>query len=175
MIKTARAHHAGRGLRFAIRTGSGHDLVVDDAAGDTGPRPAELLLAAQAGCAAFDVASILAKKRQPVTAYDVVVTGEQRDDPHPHVFQRIVVLHELWGPGLETAAVRRSIELSATRYCTANAMLSAGPAEIHHRYAIHRDGASTETGEVVVTGPHSALADPRQGQAVDLRAQVAAR
>jgi putative redox protein len=157
MLRTALARHSGRGLRFAIRTGSGHDLAVDDAVGDTGPRPAELLLAAQAGCTAFDVASILAKKRQHVTSYEVVVTGEQRDDPHPHVFEQIDVLHELWGPELDTAAVRRSIELSATRYCTATAMLSAGPAEVRHRYAIHRRGAATESGEVVVTGPH---ADP---------------
>jgi putative redox protein len=157
MIKTARARHVGPWLRFTIRTGSGHDLAVDDDAGNTGPRPAELLLAALAGCTAFDVASILTKKRQGIDAYDVIVTGEQRDEPHPHVFERIDVVHELVGPALDTAAVRRSIELSATRYCTATAMLSAGPAEIHHRYVIHRDGASAERGEVVVTGPH---ADP---------------
>ena len=146
MIKTAHARHAGRGLTFVVRTGSGHELVVDDEAGDSGPRPAELLLAAQAGCTAFDVASILAKKRQEVTSYEVIVTGEQRDDPHPHVFERIDVLHELWGSELDTAAVRAPIELSATRYCTATAMLSAGPAEIHHRVRDpsgrreHRDG-----------------------------------
>jgi len=155
MIKTARARHSGQGLRFAIRTGSGHEFVVDDVAGDTGPRPAELLLAAQAACTAFDVASILAKKRQEVVSYEVIVTGEQRDAPHPHVFERIDVLHELWAREIDTTAVRRSIELSATRYCTATAMLSAGPAEIHHRYAIHRVGAATEGGEVVVTGPHT--------------------
>jgi len=54
-------------------------------------------------------------------------------------------------------AVARAIELSATRYCTASAMLSAGPAEIHHRYLVRRgDGRpdeTGETGEVVVTGP----------------------
>lgn len=166
MIKTAHARHVGRGLTFVVRTGTGHELVVDDEAGDSGPRPAELLLAAQAGCTAFDVASILAKKRQVVTSYEVIVTGEQRDDPHPHVFERVDVLHELWGPDLDTAAVRRSIELSATRYCTATAMLSAGPAQIHHRYAIHRDGASTETGEVVVTGPHASPTESRPPLAV---------
>ena len=155
MIKSARARHTGPGLRFAIRTGSGHELAVDDETGNTGPRPAELLLAAQAGCTAFDVAAILAKKRQVVTAYEVAVTGEQRDDRHPHVYRRIEVVHELSGQELETQAVRRSIELSATRYCTASAMFSAGPAEIHHRYLIRRgDGRPDESGEAVVTGPH---------------------
>jgi putative redox protein len=158
MLKSARARQTGPGLRFMIQTGSGHELVVDDEAGDSGPRPAELLLAAQAGCAAFDVASILAKKRQVVISYEVGVSGEQREDRHPHVYRRMEIVHELFGPELETEAVRRAIELSATRYCTASAMFSAGPAEIHHRYLIHReDGRADESGEVVVIGPH---ADP---------------
>jgi hypothetical protein len=56
---------------------------------------------------------------------------------------------------VDAAALSRAIELSATRYCTAAAMFSAGPAELHHRYVIHRgDGRQDETGEVVVTGPH---------------------
>lgn len=159
MIKTARAQHDA-GMRFSITTGSGHRLVVDDAAGDTGPRPAELLMAAQAGCAAMDVASILAKKRQAFAAYEIAVNGEQRDDPHPHVYERIEIVHELTGADLDVIAVRRAIELSATRYCTASAMFSAGPAEVHHRYLIHRgDGQPDESGEVVVTGPNE---DPNE-------------
>jgi len=154
MIKTARARRTGPGLRFVIRTGSGHELAIDDETGNTGPRPAELLLAAQAGCTAFDVASMLTKKRQVVAAYEVAVSGEQRDDRHPHVYRRIEIVHEFSGPALEAEAVRRAIELSATRYCTVSAMLSAGPAEIHHRYLIQRgDGRPDESGEVVVTGP----------------------
>lgn len=138
MTKTASAHHTGPGLRFTIRTGSGHELTVDDEAGNSGHRPAELLLAGQAGCTAFDVASILAKKRQVVTAYEVSVSGEQRQDRHPHIYERIDIVHELTGSDLETEAVRRSIELSATRCCTASALFSAGPAEVHHRYLIRR-------------------------------------
>ncbi len=83
MIKSVGARDAGRGLRFTITTGSGHELAVDDAAGDTAPRPAELLLAALAGCTALDVASILAKKRPPFASYEVAVSGEQSDDPQP--------------------------------------------------------------------------------------------
>ena len=153
MIKTARARHEA-GMRFAIGTGSGHALAIDDADGDTAPRPAELLLAAQAGCAALDVASILDKKRQSFRSYEVAVTGEQRQDRHPHIYLRIDVVHEFEGADLDVAGVRRAIELSATRYCTASAMFSAGPAEIHHRFLIRRgNGRRDETGEVVVTGP----------------------
>jgi len=153
MMKTVRARHEA-GMRFQITTGSGHALAIDDADGDSAPRPAELLLAAQAGCTAVDVASILAKKRQSFGSYQVAVTGDQREDRHPHVYVRIDIAHEFDGVDLDVAAMRRAIELSATRYCTATAMLSAGPAEIHHRYLIRRgDGRPDEIGEVVVTGP----------------------
>jgi putative redox protein len=166
MLKTARARLAGTGMRFEIQTGSGHTVTVDDVAGDAGPRPAELLMVAQAGCTGMDVASILAKKRQSFDAYQVEVVGEQRDDPHPHVFRRIDIVHELTGADLDEVAVRRAIELSAKRYCTAAAMFAAGPAAVHHRYRIRRgDVRPDEEGEVVVTGP---------GEDVDALGQVQA-
>ena len=62
------------------------------------------------------------------------------------------------GPSLDEAAVRRAIELSATKYCSVAAMLSAGTVELHHRYRIvGPDGAAPIEGEVLVSGPH---ADP---------------
>lgn len=152
--KTATATLDGDGLRLVAATGSGHTIVMDNVEGNTGPRPAELLLVAQAGCTAMDVVTILRKKRQPFSRYEVRVSGEQRDDPAPHVYERIEIVHLLDGAGLDGAAVRRAIELSATRYCAVTAMLSAGPAEIHHRYLIRRgDQQPDESGEVVVTGP----------------------
>ncbi|MBI3748197.1 MAG: OsmC family protein, partial [Chloroflexi bacterium] len=79
--KTAKAALDGDGLRLIARTCSGHMIVMDNAEGDTGARPAELLVVAQAGCAAMDVVTILRKKRQPFTRYEVRVAAEQRDDP----------------------------------------------------------------------------------------------
>lgn len=152
MIKQATLRNLG-GSRFLVRTGSGHETLLDDGASDAGARPAELFIAALGGCTALDVASILAKKRQSVTAYTVHVTGQQRDDPHPHVFTDIDIVHEVEGPEIDVEAVRRAIELSATRYCQATAMLSAGVATIHHRYLV-RSGGEEHAGEVVVTGPH---------------------
>lgn len=152
--KMASARLDGDGLRLVTSTGSGHTIVLDTVEGDAGPRPAEMLLVAQAGCTAMDVVSILRKKRQAFTRYEVRVTGQQREDPPPHVYERIEIVHELDGADLEAEAVRRAIELSATRYCTVTAMLSAGPAQIHHRYLIRRgEGPPDEVGEVVVTGP----------------------
>jgi putative redox protein len=66
-------HEAG--MRFVATTGSGHEVAMDNAAGDTGPRPTELVLAAIAGCTALDVIDILTKKRQVVDAYSVEASG----------------------------------------------------------------------------------------------------
>jgi putative redox protein len=153
--KRVSLRHEG-GLRFVARTGSGHDVVVDNAAGNTGPRPTELVLAAIAGCTAMDVIEILAKKRQVVDRYSVEVSGTQREKA-PNIYTEITILHIVEG-NVETAAVARSIELSATRYCTVSAQIAAGPARLSHRYTIRRPGGdgmppSEESGEVVVTGP----------------------
>jgi hypothetical protein len=51
--------------------------------------------------------------------------------------------------------VRRAIQLSATKYCPVNAMLSAGATEVHHRFRLRTGEPATETeSEVVVTGPY---------------------
>jgi putative redox protein len=150
--KTATVRLDGEGSRFLARTGSGHTIVIDSADGDSGPRPAELLVVAQAGCTAMDVISILRKKRQVVTRYEVRVAGEQRDDPPPHVFERMRVIHAVEGD-VDVEAVRRAIELSATKYCTVTGNLASGVTEIHHAYVV-RDAAGEEHyGTVVVTGP----------------------
>jgi putative redox protein len=160
--KRVSLRHEGE-LRFVARTGSGHDVVIDNVAGDTGPRPTELVLAAIAGCTAMDVVEIMAKKRQVVDRYTVEVTGIQREKT-PNVYTDITVVHVVEG-AVETEAVRRSIELSATRYCTVSAQIAAGPARISHRYTIKRPGAdgalpSEESAEVIVTGPlKNVLAD----------------
>jgi putative redox protein len=151
--RTATAKLDGDGLRFEAITGSGHRVVMDNAEGDSGPRPAELLVVAQAGCTAMDVISILRKKRQPVDSYEVRVEGDQRSDEHPHYFARMTVTHVVEGDG-DVDAVRRAIELSATKYCTVTANLSAGLAEIQHRYLVRDSAGLEQRGEVVVTGPH---------------------
>jgi putative redox protein len=155
-IKTSNAVYAGAGLRFSVTTGSGHTIVLDNAEGNGGPRPVEMLLAGQVGCTGMDVMSILQKKRQVITRYEVSVSAEQRDG-QPAVFTRADVVHLVEGPAVDEASVRRAIELSATKYCSVAAMLSAGTVEIHHRYRILGADGSAMEGEVMVTGPH---ADP---------------
>ena len=169
-VKTATVTLDGGHLRFSARTGSGHTLTLDDAGGDSGPRPAELVPMALAGCTAMDVISILRKKRQEVTRYEVRAQGVQMDG-HPNAFTRIDVVHVVEGPAIEIDAVRRAIELSATKYCSVGATLSSGITEVHHAYLV-RDGAgSEETAEVIVLGPG---ADPTASAAEPVVAATAA-
>ncbi len=152
-IKSASVTLDGDALRFAGRVGSGHELVLDDAEGDAGMRPAELVPLAVAGCTAMDVISILRKKRQSVARYEVRASGIQRD-AQPAAFTRIDLLHVVDGD-VDADAVRRAIELSATKYCAVGATLASGIAEIHHAYLIRRAGQPDETAEVLVEGPRA--------------------
>jgi putative redox protein len=151
-VKTADLRHEG-GLRFVARTGSGFEIAMDNEAGGSAPRPTEVLAAAIGGCTAMDVISILDKKRQQVSRYAIRVEGEQRD-AHPHAFRRVEIVHEVEGPAVEVDAVRRAIELSATRYCSVSGALASGVAEMRHRYVVvSPEGAAPVEGEAAVTGP----------------------
>lgn len=104
---------------------------------EDGFRPMELILTGLAGCTAMDVVSILQKKRQDVTAFDVRVHAERAED-HPKVVTSAVLEYQVSGHALDEAAVLRAIELSATRYCPAQAMFrSVFPMIL--KYAIFED------------------------------------
>lgn len=117
--KSARAVYRG-GMRFDITGNSGHSLVVDvseDEGGENaGFSPIELLLLGLAGCTGMDVISILKKKRQDVTGYEVNVSGTRRAD-HPMTYEQITVEHVVTGHHIDPAAVTRAIELSSSKYC----------------------------------------------------------
>lgn len=154
--KTVHLRHAG-GMRFEASTGSGHTIVLDDGVGDGGARPTEMLLVALVACTAMDIASLLVKKRQTFTGYSIEARGEQQSD-YPQVYTWIEIVHVVAGPRLNDVAVRRSIELSATKYCPINAMVSAGPTEVRHRFRIHDtafEPPEIREGLVMVTGPHA--------------------
>jgi putative redox protein len=88
---------------------------------EDGFRPMELIATGLAGCTAMDVISILQKKRQDVTAFEVQVHAS-RSEEHPKVFTSAEIEYVVVGRGLDEAALLRAIELSATRYCPAQAM-----------------------------------------------------
>jgi putative redox protein len=94
----------------------------------------EMLLVGLAGCTGMDVISILRKKRQQVSAYEVFVTGKRAED-HPMVFVEITVEHIITGHAIQEEAVARAIALSEKRYCGAGAMLGK-VAHLTHTYRI---------------------------------------
>jgi len=151
--RSATLVHEG-GMRFVATTGTGRTLVFGDERERNELSPVETVQAALAACSAMDVVSILVKKRQRLTSYRIEVEGDQRDE-YPQVYTRIEVTHVIEGTVLLEAAVRRAIELSASKYCPVNAMISAGATEVHHRYRMRCTGAepSEGEGEVAVTGP----------------------
>ncbi len=126
------------GMRFEGEAGSGHQLLLDasveDGGQNAGFRPMELLLLGLAGCTAMDVISILRKKRQNVTGYEVLVQGI-RAEKHPMVFEDITVEHIVTGHHIQHEAVKRAIALSEERYCGAGAMLGQ-VANLRHMFCI---------------------------------------
>jgi putative redox protein len=107
-------------------TGFNVPLDADPSVGgaNEGFRPLELMVVSLAGCTAMDVISILRKKQQQVAEFEVRVHADQRSN-HPHVFTSAVITYQVCGINVDEAALLRAIELSATRYCPAQAMLSS--------------------------------------------------
>lgn len=89
---------------------------------EDGFRPMELMAVSLAGCTAMDVISILMKKRQEVSDFQVKVETE-RSDQHPKVFTSAVIEYHVAGKEISESAVTRSMELSADAYCPAQSML----------------------------------------------------
>lgn len=109
--------------QFVARTGSGHNLILDDAAGGTGPKPIELVAVGLAGCTAFDVITVLRQKyHQKVTGYQVHVEADQAERP-PQVFTAVRIHHVVTGIGIDEEALVEAIRLSEEKYCSVGAMV----------------------------------------------------
>jgi len=95
-----------------------------------------------AGCTAMDVISVLQKKRQNVTRFEVDVDAARAEE-HPKVFTNAVITYIVTGSNVEENALLRAIELSATRYCPAQSMLGqVFPIDL--RYEIYEDEGNGE-------------------------------
>jgi len=99
-----------------------------------GFRPMELLAVGLAGCTAMDVISILQKKRQDVTAFEVCVHTERAEE-HPKVWTSVKLEYLVTGREVDPKAVERAIALSSERYCPAQNMLNK-VVEIETEYQI---------------------------------------
>lgn len=127
------------GRQFVAESGSGHSVVIDgppDHGGrNTGPRPMEMLLMGLGACTSFDVLDILEKSRAPVSDCVASIDAE-RADSVPSVFTKIHVHFTVTGKALKENQVKRAVELSAEKYCSASIMLANGGVEVSHSYEI---------------------------------------
>ncbi len=127
-----------KGLSFTGTADSGFSvpLGADPSVGgdDDGFRPMELIAIGLIGCTGMDVLSILQKKRQDVTNFEVRVDAERAVE-HPKVFTHMTIEYLVEGHDIDPTAVERAIELSAEKYCPAQAMLEKA-ITIKHTYKI---------------------------------------
>lgn len=125
-------------VMFVGESETGHAVLMDGAPDiggrNLGVRPMEMLLLGLGGCSAIDVMLILKKSRETVDDC-VVDIDAQRATEDPKVFTRIHVHFVVTGKALKEATVKRAIDLSAEKYCSASIMLGK-TAVITHDYEI---------------------------------------
>jgi putative redox protein len=118
------------------------DVSLDDGphGGEAGPSPAELLLAAGAGCAAWDVVGILRKQREDLAGVDCHVVGEQQVDA-PWTFRRVELAFTVRGRGLDPLRVERAVALAVEKYCSVLSTIAAA-ATVEHTTSVIEEGAA---------------------------------
>lgn len=127
------------GVMFLGESGSGHTVVMDgppEAGGrNMGIRPMETVLVGLGGCASFDVVSILKKARQDIRDVHTELAAE-RADVEPKVFTKIHLHFVVTGKNLKEAHVKRAVELSAEKYCSASILMGRAGVEVTHDHEI---------------------------------------
>jgi putative redox protein len=128
-------------MTFVGLADSGFPVLMDAdeafAGTQSGVRPMEMIALGLAGCTGMDVLSILRKKRQQVTQFEVRVNAP-RSPEYPKVFTSARLTYIVTGKDLDEAALIRSIELSVTKYCPVHFML-AQAFSIESHYEIYED------------------------------------
>ena len=143
------------GLAFTGTAESGFSIQMDakEEVGGEGKGfiPMELMAVSLAGCTAMDVISILRKKRQDVTDFEVRVDADRAEE-HPKVFTHAKIDYIVTGHNVDEKAVLRAIELTAEHYCPAQAMLGkVFPIDLHYQIFEENGGGK----ELVVEGTYT--------------------
>lgn len=134
------------GIQFVGEASSGHVVFIDgngEAGGNSaGLMPTDLLLIGLGSCSGMAAVSILRKKKQDLTGFEVIVRGEKEDE-WPKRFTAITVEFIVKGNNLSEEAVKRSIELSTEKYCAVKATLEGSP-EMNFSFKILQEEKSAE-------------------------------
>lgn len=137
-VMKGRVRWAGE-RQFIAESGSGHTVVIDGppehGGRNIGIRPMEMLLLGLGGCSNFDVVNILQKARQTIESCEVFLEAE-RATSEPQIFTKIHLHFVVKGRNLKEAQVKRAIDLSAEKYCSASIMLARAGVNITHDYEI---------------------------------------
>lgn len=126
--------------RFVGQASSGHAVILDGSSEKLAASPMELVLIGMAGCTAYDVITILEKKRQVVTGVEVSARAERAPEP-PRVYTEISIEYVVRGRDIKAKAVEDAIRLSKEKYCSASIMLGK-TAHITTSYRIEEQDAS---------------------------------
>lgn len=126
------------GFHFRADTSNGISFSIDaHSEFPQGPSPMQMLLASVPACAAMDIVSILRKQRVEIAAFSAHAAGERARE-HPRVFTAIHLHFALTSPNAEEHQLRRAIELSEEKYCSAWATLRASGCQMRWTYEIRR-------------------------------------
>jgi putative redox protein len=121
-------------MTFVGESGSGHAVVMDGApehgGRDMGIRPMEMLLLGLGGCTAFDVVMILNKSRQKMVDCHVEIEAERAEEV-PKVFTKIHAHFVVSGKSLDPVKVKKAVNLSADKYCSASKMFESAVQMTH--------------------------------------------
>jgi putative redox protein len=100
-----------------------YDATLEYGGEETALTPMENVLASLAACSSYGVISILKKKRQKISDFNVEATGERRKEPFPKIFTKIHLKYKLNGQDINPEAVKKAIHLSEEKYCSVGGML----------------------------------------------------
>ncbi|MGC9020070.1 MAG: OsmC family protein [Candidatus Methanodesulfokora sp.] len=95
---------------------------------EDGLRPMEAVLLATGACTAMDVVAIIRKAGYEVQGLELELEAD-REERHPKVFREIRILYKIRG-NMPEELVKKAIEMSQSRYCSASIMLKRGGVKV---------------------------------------------
>ncbi|MCD9463452.1 osmotically inducible protein OsmC [Photobacterium phosphoreum] len=121
-------------MTFVGQSSSGHSIVLDGNGGEKAPSPMELVLMAAGGCSSVDVVSGLQDLQQQITACEVNISAERREQA-PRIFTSANLHFVVTGHALDDELVSKVVVDSLEKYCSVCLMLGKG-VELSHSYEI---------------------------------------
>ncbi len=108
--------------KFKATNETGNEIAMDaspNIGGEgTGMRPMEMLLAALGGCSGIDVVSILKKKKQDFTKFEIEISGDRDSNEVPSLYKSIHVDFHFEGESINNDKIIQAVDLSIQKYCS---------------------------------------------------------